>query len=365
MNIGLIVHPYGEEKPSGLGRAIFEMAKALVAVDTQNSYTFYFKETPKALPEAISSRVKSVVLHTKHLLVSAGVLKRTAEDVFVFFTPIIPLTFFPRKSIVVVHDLGFLMLPKRTLREWILASVLYMTYAISLGKATRIITVSEATKETVRKYFKIPEQKIVVIYNGLTPLPKSIQPSKTPEKFFLFVGALKERKNVRRVIEAFIPFSKTSPDYHLILVGKTEGAYATELKRIAEASGMGDRIHFRGYVSDEELASLYAHARAFVFPSLVEGFGMSILEAMEAGTPVITSHTGALAEIAGDAALLVNPMDTLSIQDAVETLATNDTLYTSLQAQGRKRANSFSWNETGMRFLRVIDSIAETPTHMT
>lgn len=356
MKIGLFVHPYGEEKPSGLGRAISEMVRALIEVDTENSYTLYFKNTPRTLP-SIAGMWKSAVLNTKWLLFKAGNVAVTDQDLFVFFTPVIPLLFFPKKVVVVVHDLGFLILPKKTLKAWLVAGVLYVSYFISLRKADTVIAVSDATKTDVCRFFYISGKKVVVVHNGFTPLIAEAAPITCPESFFLFAGAIKERKNVERVMDAFIVFSNTHPSHHLLLVGKAESAYAQTLKEKARHAGLSDRIQFLGYVPDAELAYLYQHAQGFVFPSLLEGFGMTVLEAMSLGAPVITSDRGALAEVAGDAAVLVNPYSVSAITEGFVELADNKEKRVELIEKGYARTKEFSWAETGVGFQHVIDSV--------
>jgi glycosyltransferase involved in cell wall biosynthesis len=353
MNIGLVVHPYGEERPSGLGRAIFEMVKALVELDSANLYTLYFKEKPHGMPQ-ISGTWNTVVLNAKRLLLHAGELKRSDQDIFIFFTPVIPLTFFPKKSIVVVHDLGFLRLRKKGCTGHITAYVLYFCYFISLRKAKKIIAVSQATKDDVCRYFKIHKDKVVVVYNGFTPPTTHAKAIPCPEQFFLFAGALKERKNVERIIDAFIIFSKTHPSYDLLLVGKAEGVYVDMLKKKVVNAGLSEQVQFLGYVSDEELAYLYSKATAFVFPSLLEGFGLTVLEAMSQAAPVITSNTGALAEVAGDAALLVDPYSVESISNALTLISENESLRAGLIAKGKERIHLFSWEAFGNGLKREV-----------
>jgi glycosyltransferase involved in cell wall biosynthesis len=130
-----------------------------------------------------------------------------------------------------------------------------------------------------------------------------------------------------------------------------------KLQEKVEKSGLSGRVQFLGYVSDEELAYLYGKTQALIFPSLLEGFGLTVLEAMSQGAPVITSHTGALAEIAGDAALLVDPYSVESIGQAMSEVIDNDRLRTSLIEKGKRHIELFSWKETGEGLRRVIDTV--------
>ena len=341
MRIGLLIDPYKEESPGGLGRAIFEMARGIRAADHLNTYVVY---TKKAMG------VKSVFLQ------GAQNMDRTL-DLYIFFTPITPLFFFPKRSIVVVHDFAYLEMPERSLKEKLNSAVLYCAHALSLWKATKVIAVSETAKQSTIRHFGINMEKIQVVYNGFITLPAELEPVPTPEHFFLFAGVLKERKNVSGIIRAFAIFAKHNGTHELLIAGKQGGAYAESLVILARELGMESRVRFLGYVTDGQLQYLYQKAQALVFASFIEGFGMPILEAMHAGLPVITSNNGALAEVAGDAALLVNPFAPGDIAAAMSRIAGDASLRTELKEKGLHRARQFSWDENARRFIEVIHSI--------
>jgi glycosyltransferase involved in cell wall biosynthesis len=354
MNIALIVDPYGEEKPGGLGRAILFMAKGIVRGG--HAYTVYLKNSPqKETP--FKDYAKVTALGVRRLWLSAGKNLEKGEDLYIFFTPIIPLLFFPKKSIVVVHDFAYIELPPRSLKEKLSRKILRFLHGASLHKATKIVAVSNTAKQNIIKFFNIAPEKITVIYNGFIPLGDTSTPLEVPEKFFLFAGVLKPRKNVFGVIHAFAEFAQTNEEYELVIAGKVGGAYAEEAKRLAEDLGVSSRVRFVGYVTDAELRHLYTKATALVFPSFVEGFGMPILEAMDAGLPVITSNTGALAEVAGDDALLVNPHNSSDIAKAMQRLAEDGLLRDMYREKGKKRASEFSWEKNAKEFSALIDKV--------
>ncbi len=341
MKIGLLVDPYGEKSPGGLGRAIFEMARALQGADSKNTYTVYTKK---------GMGVRSLFLQ------GARALDR-ALDLHIFFTPIIPLFFFPRRSIVVVHDFAYLELPERSLKEKLKSLVLYCAHALSLWKATKIVAVSNSTKENTVRHFGVNPDKIEVIHNGYVAFAGALEPMPVPEHFFLFAGVLKERKNVAGIIRAFALFAGGNATHELLIAGKRSGAYAESLVDLARELGVVRRVRFLGYVSDAQLAYLYSKAQALVFVSFIEGFGMPLLEAMHAGLPVITSNNGALAEVAGDAALLVDPASPGGIAKAMGSMAGDRSLREALKEKGYVRAKQFSWDENTRGFLKVIRSI--------
>jgi glycosyltransferase involved in cell wall biosynthesis len=353
MKLALIVDPYGEEKPGGLGRAIFQMAQGIINSHVAD-VTVYFK---KKNASTFVGSYDTQVLGVNRLWFSAGKKLSKKHDLYIFFTPIIPLTFFPKKSIVVVHDLAYLELPAKSLKERLSRLVLKQLHRIALVKATKIVAVSETAKRSTISHLGISPHKIQVIYNGFIPLPLGERVENLPEKFFLFAGVLKERKNVHGVIRSFAVFAQTNTDYMLLIAGKTGSAYAESAQKLAEDLNIKDRVRFVGYVRDGELRYLYSKALALVFPSFIEGFGMPVLEAMDIGLPVITSNTGALAEVAGNAALLVNPHNESDIARAMLQMAEDQHLRDMYIEKGKKRAAEFSWSKNTQEFSKLIQSI--------
>jgi glycosyltransferase involved in cell wall biosynthesis len=354
VNIGLIIDPYEEKTPSGLGHGLLEQARALVAEDDKNSYTLFFLRAPKQLPSIPGNHWHAEVLGGNSIFLNKTSKLSRSLDLYIFLTPIMPLLFFPKKSIVLVHDFAYLEMPAVSLRNKLSAWMLYMAHYISLLKATTIIAVSHSSKESALKHFSISPDKIHVIYNGFAPyshIPKKIE---TPEPFFLFVGVLKERKNVDNIIRGFAHFANTNKTHSLVIAGNDKGEYAASLKKLTYELGLSSRIRFLGYVTDAEREYLYTQAFAFVFPSLIEGFGIPVLEAMHKGVPVITSNKGALAEVAGDAALLVDPLDPAAIAEAMESLVADKMLREEYARKGRERAAHFSWQKTAREMLELF-----------
>ena len=181
-----------------------------------------------------------------------------------------------------------------------------------------------------------------------TDFPESVPPDEARENIVLFVGAIQKRKNVARLIQAFAAIPE---GWRLVLVGAQEGYQAS--KELSGARG----VEVLGYVSAIELASLYKRARIFAFPSLDEGFGIPVLEAMASGVPVITSNCSALPEVAGDAAMLVDPHEVDAISSALERLATDADLRVDLARRGRDRASTFPWEAAVELTWRVYDEL--------
>ena len=205
-------------------------------------------------------------------------------------------------------------------------------------RADLLIAVSEFTKSQVIGLLGVPPAKVRVVHHGIRALKL---PEAARENVILFVGAIQKRKNLSRLVAAFETLQR---DWTLVLAGSS-GFGAAEIDAQIQASPVRERIHVTGYISDQELARWYARASIFAFPSLDEGFGIPVIEAMAAGLPVITSNRSALKEVAGAAALLVEPERTEAIAEGLRELVQNPRLREELRQRGRDRATLFSWGK--------------------
>jgi len=206
-----------------------------------------------------------------------------------------------------------------------------------------IIAVSSFTKDQVVANLNVPPSRIRVIPHGVHP-PESVLLQNQRDQIILCVGALQIRKNVVRLIEAFerLPLA-IARGWKLVLAGSTAGFGAAEIVRRIENSPRVMQIQLRGYVTTAELRDLYRRAAIFAFPSLDEGFGIPVLEAMAHGTPVLTSNRSALPEVAGDAALLIDPYEADEMSAALRRLIEEDQLRSTLGNAGMERAKLFPW----------------------
>lgn len=345
MRIGLLIHPCDPGAPGGLGRANFALAEALLNEKTEHSYVVYLKGDPKSTPFMKYPHATVVFMGNGPLWLMGAKSLDATLSAYVFFTPVIPLFFSPKQSVVIALDFAFLSIPAQAVRERIGTWFLYWIQRRSLKKATKVLSISEATRQDALKYFHLPPEKVETMHIGYMALSEDPTPISVPGKFFLFAGVFKERKNVTGIVRAFALFHKNNPEFHLVLAGKKEGAYYRTVETLTQYLGIADVVHFVGYVTNAELAFLYDNAIALVFPSLLEGFGMPILEAMDRGLPVITSNSGSLAEISGNAAFLVNPEQPVDIARGLQTLAEDQSLRTTLKTKGYARAAEFSWEK--------------------
>ncbi len=237
-------------------------------------------------------------------------------------------------------------------------------------RADAIIADSESTRNDLQKYLQIPASKIRVIYpsghEGFSPLSSSKDQEKIRkrlgirEKYFLCVGTLEPRKNFIRIAQAFSRFIESKKDtrYQLVVVGLTDFAHGKFLKRVLQnCSSLADSLILAGFQSHEDLNLLYSGAEGFLFPSLYEGFGIPVLEAMASGTPVLTSRTSSLPEVAGEAAHYVDPNNLEEISEGIRSLAEDPGLRNKLIEKGFERIKRFSWRDTALKTIEVYDGL--------
>jgi glycosyltransferase involved in cell wall biosynthesis len=255
------------------------------------------------------------------------------------------------KVVLTVHDLTFLRDPEWF--TWPRAAYYRASIRPSVRLADLIIADSHATAGDLEKFLGVPRERCVVVPLGVGEELKPADAGEVkrarlkyglPERFFLYLGTIEPRKNLPRLIEAFDRIAATT-DFHLVIAGR-EGWKADATRRAHAEAAYGARIHFPGFVRAEEMAAVMTAATAFVWPSLWEGFGLPPLEAMACGVPVITSNTSSLPEVAGDAALLVNPDDAGAIATAMKRLAADGDLRARLRAGGLERARALTWRRT-------------------
>jgi glycosyltransferase involved in cell wall biosynthesis len=215
-----------------------------------------------------------------------------------------------------------------------------------------IITVSHFTARQVQQLLKVEAARIRVIHHGCRRPPEVLQPANR-ERMILFVGALQRRKNILRLVKAF---EQAAPDWRLVLAGSFGFGSEEILARIQTSSRRED-IQVLGYVPESILDKLYQRASLFAFPSLDEGFGMPLLDAMAHGVPILTSNVSALPEVSGDAALLVNPSDVTSIAEGLGTLIEDQALREQLAQKGLARCREFTWEKAVEKTWKVYQEL--------
>ena len=352
MRIGIVLHPYGEGKPAGLGRAIYEITRSLIERDRDNRYVVYLRKKPKMLPVFSGSNWEIKILGNRFLWLDFG-LWGEKLDVCIFNTPVMPLFVKPKKSIVITYDYAYHYFEHPFWLE--------QYHKFSLRRADRIVAISEYTKQETIKLFDIREEKVNVVYLGFknfcegAPTAKPVLGGK---KFFLFVGVIKERKNPLGIVKAFYLLKeKTHCEHVLALLGWGKGPYWEEIKIYIKEHSLETSVIIDEETRDDGLLPYYQQAEALLYPSFIEGFGFPVLEAFSCGLPVITSTTSSLPEVGGDAALLVNPHKTEEIAAAMERILTEKGLRDSLIKKGYEQMKKFSWENTARGYIDIIDSM--------
>jgi glycosyltransferase involved in cell wall biosynthesis len=224
------------------------------------------------------------------------------------------------------------------------------------ARASLIIAVSEFTRGQVISLVGVPPERVRVIHHGVRPLP--LVTGVRREKVILSAGAIQRRKNIARLVEAF---EAVDPSWRLVLIG-SDGYGADAIHARIESSSARDRIAVRGYVPAEELAAWYARALVFAFPSLDEGFGMPVLEAMAAGVAVLTSNRSAMPEVAGDAAILIDPENLDALIEGLRRITDDVDLRAELTQRGFERLRQFTWEKAVRETWNVYNSVIEN-TH--
>jgi glycosyltransferase involved in cell wall biosynthesis len=366
----------------GVGHYTYQLIRHLLQIDKENEYVIFFdfrvrekdvkkfsqpnvkikfypySDYKKYLPGAYSEILGTATLQKENLdlLHSTSAFNR------------IPMSY-SGKTVVTFHDMSMFSIPqylsavKRT-RNAAVARLM-------AKKADKIIAVSTAVQDDVKKFLNVEEEKTDVIFSGLDqrffeeselPAGKVLGKYDITKKYILFLGTLEPSKNIARLLEAFSKFKAAQKqknagkfEYQLVLAGK-RGWLSQEYLQIIKDFGLTKDVVFTGYVIGDELVPLFAGAEFFVMPSLYEGFGMTVLEAFATKTPAILSNVASLPEIAGNGALFVNPLDVAELAAAIGKFALDPALRASYVEKGLEQARKFDWEKTARETLEIYKS---------
>ena len=362
---------------SGIGTYTQELIRGLAQVDRQNEYVLFFDD--KARMRKIAEYVRlDLAPNFKTHLVSFGVFSPLSQicfpkiirtlDLDVFHSPnyMMPLLAFPRhragrtRCVVTIHDLIPLLFPQFTPKA--LKTRLYPVYKrlmVEVGaRADTIVTVSESSRRDVIEHLGIPATRhddVISVANGVAVEYAPAEKQHGPEKTILYVGRFDPYKNVTGLIETFAKVrERIKTPVRLRIVGPADHRYPEAPAR-ARALGLDPFITWGGYASDEGLVKAYQHADVFVLLSLYEGFGLTVLEAMACGTPVVCSICSSLPEVAGSAALMVDPRNAVQAADAIVRVLEDAKLAADLREKGVRQAAKFTWTRTATMTLKAYE----------
>lgn len=364
MNIGLDGNEANVQNRVGSGQYAFQMLQEF-SKSKKHNFVVYLKENPNSDLPKESDSFKYKVFGPKKLWTQFALpLKLT-------FRPKIDIFFSlghygPRFSkipyAITIFDLSYLHFPKLFNKDDLFQLVNWSKY--SMAKSKHIFAISNSTKSDIIKNYKMDKSKITVTYMGYNQNLFKLQSKSTVENvrskykivgdFIIFVGTLQPRKNIERLIEAFAQLKSDS--LKLVIVGKKGWIYDQILNKAKELK-IERNVIFTGFVPELDLPPLISGAKAYVLPSLWEGFGIPVIEAQACGTPVVVSNTSSLPEIVGDSGVLVDPQSTKSIGEGIEKILKNPTFASELSEKGTKNAQRFSWSKCAEQTLAVLESL--------
>jgi glycosyltransferase involved in cell wall biosynthesis len=357
---------------AGLGRYAESLARALVAAHPGWYALFYNRERGvKPLPGLEHLPVRTVALGYKpwRMLVWLGQLAHVGLDNLLpdaelfHATEHLLLSLRSVPTVLTVHDLIFRRLPAhhKPLNRW----YLNLTVPLYCRRANHVIAVSEYTRRDLISAYGLPPEKITVVCEAAAPRfrlqpPEAIAAVRAryslPNRYLLFVGTIEPRKNLTRLLAAFETIYREGLSDGLVIVGKRGWLYGDFFARL-EQSPVKHAVLFPGYVMDEDLPGIYAGAQALVFPSLCEGFGLPVLEAMACGTPVVSSNASSIPEAGGEAALYFDPTDTAEITTTTRRLLREADLQDRLRTRGLAQAARSSWDLAATATEAVYDAV--------
>ena len=335
---------------TGTENYAYHLIKNLLEIDKKNEYRLYNKKnipwpylwTQGGLALECLLRPPDILFIPSHTL---PVIRRSSL-----------------KTIVTIHGLEYEYLPE----HYKFPQKLYLNksteYAVK--RATRLIAVSQWTKNQLVDRLGADPKKISVVHEGVKKIEnckacgflRNVRIENSP--YVLFVGTIQPRKNLVRLIEAFSSLQTQGQALNLKIAGK-RGWMDKEILAAPKRFRVGERVKFLGYVNDQKLARLYQNALFFILPSLCEGFGLPVLEAMTYGCPVIVAKAGALPEIVGQAGLLVNPKSVSEIASAMKLMIDNRELREALREKGYQRVKQFSWQKTARKTVKIFQEVYE------
>jgi glycosyltransferase involved in cell wall biosynthesis len=343
------------------------LLKGFAALDSESDFIVYLSEpnAAQAVPVRFASKQVS---RNPFVRLGWDLSRRLREDqpdlVHVQYTA--PLNC-PSPIVVSVHDVSFLEHPEyfRAARVW----QLQVTVRRTVQRAARILTPSEFSSRQIQKVYGVDPEKITVVPNAVSaifrPMPRETARAQAaarfriPAPYVLTVGDLQPRKNQVGLIAAFEQLIRERPElpHHLVLTGQ-DSWFAERVHEAARRSPVGDRIHFTGFVHDEELLTLYGGCDIFVFPSFYEGFGLPIIEAMACGRAVACSNVTATVEVADGAGITFDPSSTGEITRAMRDLLLDHELRGRMERLGIQRAHGFQWKDAAAKTLDVYYDVA-------
>lgn len=366
------------EQGGGIGRYVRELVNALLEEPKSADYRFFVagKTPSKKLPSKINTetpnwRTTAItplwlarLWHRAHIPFPVEAFIGRV-DLYHATDFVLPPTLPQTRTLLTVHDLSFVRVPEAAAPN--LKAYLDRVVPMSAKRANHILADSQATKDDLIGLYGIGGDKVTVLLSGVGKQFKRVDDGvvllTTRKKYtienmrYIFtVGTVQPRKNYGRLIEALAALRKTGHDLHVVIAGG-KGWLEDSIYETMNRLEMNDYVHFIGFADEADLPALYTMADCLAFPSLYEGFGLPILEAMACGTPVVTSNLSSLPEVAGDAAITINPYDVGALTDALIKITQDQTLRDALIQKGYSRVQQFTWEASAKHLVSVYKGL--------
>lgn len=364
------------EQGGGIGRYVRELVTALSLIDQTSPYSLFVSggirsKLPPQLganfhwkPTPVTPKWLARIWH--RLQVPLPVEAFTGRVCLFHATDfVMPPTLPSVPTVLTVHDLSFVRVSDSASPS--LKKYLDVVVPRSVGKATHILADSQATADDLVSLYSVSASKVSVLLSGVnerfyqnissnSSMTTRIKYSLEDFPYIFTVGTVQPRKNYIRLIQALVQLRNKGIDIHLVIAGG-KGWLDNPIYQAISDNHMEKFVHFIGFASDEDLPALYKNATCLAFPSLYEGFGLPVLEAMAAGVPVLTSNVSSLPEVAGDAAITVDPYDVDAITDGLQKLILDTTLRDTLIQKGLARAKEFTWEKSARQLLGIYQDL--------
>lgn len=362
----------------GIGRYTRELVRALIALDSANEYRFFSAKQPATLPVpdpvplAPSVRYRPAPLDERWLyrlwyrLRLPLPVQLVTGPIDLFHSPdfVLPPVSGRIPTLLTVHDLSFVHSPQTFPAQ--LVAYLNRIVPWSIGRASHVLADSVATKRDLIDVWQVPAEKIAVLYCGVNPAFQPITDEARltavrhkyhldPAPYILSVGTVQPRKNYQMLIHAFRPVADQHP-HHLVIAGGKGWLYDEMLAEV-ERQGLNGRVHFIGFVDDADLPALYSGADLFAMPSLYEGFGLPLLEAMACGVPILSSNVSSLPEVVGETAVQLPPHDPQAWSQALLELLTSPQRRQQMIVDGFRQSRQFTWQQSASQLLEIYASL--------
>ncbi|MBN1315405.1 MAG: glycosyltransferase family 4 protein [Anaerolineales bacterium] len=362
------------QQAAGIGRYVRELFRALLELDTPHQYKF-FAASPSPIPPAaqLPIPIKRLPFHDKWLMriwhrarlpIPVEVITGPVD---LFHSPdfTLPPTKRSTRTLLTVHDLSFIRQPESTNQQ--LMAYLNQVVPRSVQRADHVLADSQATKDDLIELWQTPPEKISVLYCGVEerfhPITKVDILQETRKRyqlgdnpFILSVGTLHPRKNFPRLVQAFSHLTDRYPDITLVIAGG-KSWHSPEILAEPARLGITGRVIFPGFIADSDLPALYSAAEMFVLPSLYEGFGIPVLEAMSCGTAVAISNRPSLPEVAGGAAIIFDALDLDGMASAMEKVLTDSMLRSKLIDKGIIEASKYTWQKSACQLSNIYQRL--------